>query len=124
MSRRSNTPSTTVQQFRAVIDYYDIWFDPDTFDWENNARYLAKLYMHKYDDWGKHCTTEHISYHVFYFIKYANETMDDWWDESFLEDSYYEEKLLDYALDHIDVWYSDKYFTQTKQTMIVQMLYV
>lgn len=59
--------------------YFDVWWNPDKFDWENSSKYLCEYCSQHFDKWWDpdkfnyiQCSTK--------LIKYCSEYFNKWWD--------------------------------------------
>ena len=89
-------------------NYFDDWWDPDKFDWEKGSRYLCECHSDYFNNWwdSDKFNWEDASYAL---CKYCHKYFDIWWDSNKFNWKR-SEYLLDNCLEHFDKWWDSEKF--------------
>jgi hypothetical protein len=58
---------------------FDLWWDPQAFNWTAYSGELIKLYNHRFDDWWDPNKFNWFNHSTF-LLQYAGDKFDKWWD--------------------------------------------
>lgn len=105
--------------FKRNADYFDDWFDPNTFEW-GRSRYLAEYCSEHFNKWWNS-----KKYHWSWSDKLASHCSKDFkiwfdaekynWDDSL-------DPLIQNCITHIDIWYDPNIFEESYDQLLIESI--